>query len=1113
MTVDKKGVKNAGSKGGKFYINSKGHVVYGEKPHGEHPSYSSDIPFNKQFPSLEDFNEIAKQKGIPEISAEDYKQLYQTEHKAYMKKVKESGTKHLKGLSQEQYDFLGTAIYIKDGAFHADKYEDALTDAKAQGIEFTKEEYMKYYKQVNYKAMKATKNPEPAPKPKVEPEPKPKAEPEPAPVPEKTKGWNDYGDEASLSLEKNVTIIESFQVGKKQKIPQSYTYTKAEEEIKQYDVLKVTFAHGMEKQRLAYMDKLGYEIIYTHEIGTEKQHTDAYIFRKKQEEGVIELPWGDKMSLTEKLPSFQEMKDTYYDKVPNGSSFMSSDYYKFTKKYYEMGGTNGLIAKGEVPEFKLKADENGKVDLGDFPKYKDFLDAYVKAGHTVTLTDYVDLKDKAYGDAIKEYHFNKGLAEAKMADFVMNHPPIWDDQYGKMSFSETEHPDFIHLSDEEQNVYKAKLAEMKDAYVKAIDKNVYTAETDNEELEKQCQKETNDSGIIHKAFIPHIKGESLTYTQKVKFSKPEDLTDNVGSILPNSNPWENIGKMVYWNFAQDSEKWEIGEVVGYDMKTQSYKIKATGKNGVSFIKTRPIDAMRQAGYYKDFYPEPKSKMPTSDPNSKFENKEAPAFSAEEAKEYFKNVSSTTTLNEMKKGTTINQDSTLLENMEVKMRYDESSDSYRLEMKLRNKLLKDEIYDSMKKAGKLKKKVWNGKDEYGFEHSFEVSNYSLYTTEKVGNVKAIVEYNGVKTYNTNKSGSSTSINYDSGWAIRDLVTVSIPRLSVNGAGEAYESAIEALGNHMKTSTKEHLFSKPSDESLEMVKKMNVMNYLSPDWVDTQNAFIGEYDSIDKMDLDSGIKSHLGSNWQDKIKLKETVKGHNSYVIEGYHKELQNDGFKHLFTGFGSSGSNGASIAFSIIKNGGLSSLERHKQGIVNNLSSGHSDYHTGGAEYLFTRMINQSNYASGYSGYQASGIKIRWKPEAMDRTDVFLYTNDTYGSTVPTGEKAKKLIANDVSSVSNGGQYSNRVTAKQQASAYLSSSNEVMFKKGLSPEYIDKVMCHTESELGYMYENFSNSGYLDKKHPDGRLWTDTICLMKTDKPNSSVVKTLTDYIKENHLDIN
>jgi hypothetical protein len=167
LTPHKK-VQNAGSKGGKFYINSKGEVVYGEKPKGKdnQRSYDPKKDFKEQFPELSKFNELAKAKGLPEISAEDYKQLYQREHKAYMKHVKEAKSKgeDVKGFNEDRKKFWESQISADyfDGekpSFTANNFEDALTGAEHQKVEPpTKEEYMKYYKQQYYQHQKNMKD-------------------------------------------------------------------------------------------------------------------------------------------------------------------------------------------------------------------------------------------------------------------------------------------------------------------------------------------------------------------------------------------------------------------------------------------------------------------------------------------------------------------------------------------------------------------------------------------------------------------------------------------------------------------------------------------------------------------------------------------------------------------------------------------------------------------------------------------------------------------------------------------------------------------------------------------------------------------------------------------
>jgi SPP1 gp7 family putative phage head morphogenesis protein len=144
----------------------------------------------------------------------------------------------------------------------------------------------------------------------------------------------------------------------------------------------------------------------------------------------------------------------------------------------------------------------------------------------------------------------------------------------------------------------------------------------------------------------------------------------------------------------------------------------------------------------------------------------------------------------------------------------------------------------------------------------------------------------------------------------------------------------------------------------------------------------------------------------------------------------------------------------------SQVERVRMGtFTGDGSSVSSDFNSGGASYLFTRIKSATSAESNVGTY--------WKPDVLRRLDAITYSGDEFGD-VTSGYERKRL-GQDVTSLK---------------SASRGSSNETIFKNGLSfYDDLDRIVLANAKEKNAALAWFASNGVA--QWPDGRKVEDVI----------------------------
>jgi inorganic pyrophosphatase len=196
---------------------------------------------------------------------------------------------------------------------------------------------------------------------------------------------------------------------------------------------------------------------------------------------------------------------------------------------------------------------------------------------------------------------------------------------------------------------------------------------------------------------------------------------------------------------------------------------------------------------------------------------------------------------------------------------------------------------------------------------------------------------------------------------------------------------------------------------------------------------------------------------KLEMREVYPGYFTTVDPTASDRYAKAGARYLYSTY-----DDPERVLSALLGGQKASLTRFLEGILVQGKSSSSDFGTGGAIAVFTRLVTKSAIAQAKKDKKADGddgagygwssdenqfqnwggsrpYKLVLNRRVLERTDWWGYNSDEYGSTEKiqrenTGERIIKTI---------DGAYS--------------GSNELMFPVGNDPAYVDFVVCETEAQ--------------------------------------------------------
>ena len=170
--------------------------------------------------------------------------------------------------------------------------------------------------------------------------------------------------------------------------------------------------------------------------------------------------------------------------------------------------------------------------------------------------------------------------------------------------------------------------------------------------------------------------------------------------------------------------------------------------------------------------------------------------------------------------------------------------------------------------------------------------------------------------------------------------------------------------------------------------------------------------------------------EKLTRREVFPGYSTFVESGKHNEYlakygEDVRAVHMLN------SMSVDSVYRVLTTGLMSTTERFSRGVVKNGISSVLDIDSGGADNVFTRIMN----AEQRSKIQNHVVVL--KPEIFDRTDWYAYNVDSYGST-NEAHFAGRLAPEEIFRRTMGDL------------KHYSADNEQMFRTGIGVDYIEAI---------------------------------------------------------------
>ena len=170
--------------------------------------------------------------------------------------------------------------------------------------------------------------------------------------------------------------------------------------------------------------------------------------------------------------------------------------------------------------------------------------------------------------------------------------------------------------------------------------------------------------------------------------------------------------------------------------------------------------------------------------------------------------------------------------------------------------------------------------------------------------------------------------------------------------------------------------------------------------------------------------------EKLTRQEVFPGYSTYVENGKYEEYlakygEDVRAVHMLN------SMSVDSVYRVLTTGLMSTTERFSRGVVKNGISSVLDIDSGGADNVFTRIMN----AEQRSKIQNHAVVL--KPEIFDRTDWYAYNVDSYGST-NEAHFAGRLAPEEIFRRTMGDL------------KHYSADNEQMFRTGIGVDYIEAI---------------------------------------------------------------
>jgi len=253
------------------------------------------------------------------------------------------------------------------------------------------------------------------------------------------------------------------------------------------------------------------------------------------------------------------------------------------------------------------------------------------------------------------------------------------------------------------------------------------------------------------------------------------------------------------------------------------------------------------------------------------------------------------------------------------------------------------------------------------------------------------------------------------ALTNFVEMDIPTANATEAFKAYGEAAKRLGIADATSF-------PSAESLDVLRKARLITqYDRAGWEKLRRLEDLSPETVDPIFREAQKRfPELGQVLED-TKLVQTAPGHVSLYSKAQATRLKKDGVVGLIHDLSDPDAL-VHILGDPDGSGLLSSTQRYGRGLfVNGMSTG-TDFGTGGADGVFTRVVARGRR---HLGLHSHGARVLIDADQVGRSDWYFFNFDNFGRAGPAQFRERKLVPEI------------RGTLPR-----LASSNEMVFQHGI-----------------------------------------------------------------------
>jgi hypothetical protein len=280
------------------------------------------------------------------------------------------------------------------------------------------------------------------------------------------------------------------------------------------------------------------------------------------------------------------------------------------------------------------------------------------------------------------------------------------------------------------------------------------------------------------------------------------------------------------------------------------------------------------------------------------------------------------------------------------------------------------------------------------------------------------------------------------SLTNFVEMDIPTANAGEVFKAYGEAAKRLGISDATSF-------PSAAAVDSLRKARLITqYDRVAWGKIRSLKELTPETVDPIFHEAAQRFPELSKLLEDSKLVQTTRGHVAHHSKEQAERLRKDGVRGLFHDMSSTDAL-VPILTDPDGSGLLSSTQRYSRGIFVNGMSTQTDFGTGGADGVFTRLV-----AKGQKDHKppGKGARLLIDTDQLGRSDWYFFNFDNYGRAGPVQYQQRKLVPEMKATLGS-----------------LSTGNEMVFQHGIPVEALRGVVVSDAGERARVLGRLRKAG--------------------------------------------